>query len=415
MAPVPSWAMARAYDVVEVEKKWQRRWADEGTYEVDADDPRPPWYVLTMYPYPSGPAHMGHVRNYTFGDLLVRHRTMLGYAVLSPFGFDSFGLPAENAAIKTGTHPRIFTDARIAELKESIISLGAVYDWRREIRSHDPDLHQVEPGHLPASSWTPAWPTGPTPRSTGARAARPCWPTSRSCPTAPASAPATWSSSGTWSSGSSASPTTPTSCWPTWTTLDWPERVKTMQRNWIGRSEGAEFDLPVVGRDGSRRRAAAGPAGVHHPAGHLVRHDLRRGRPRAPPGRRAHHRRAPRRGRRRSRAGPRPAPSRAHCPRAGAASLAKRGAFTGSSVRQPVHRPAGARLRGRLRAHGLRHRRHHGRARPRTPGTGTSPRPTACPYVRTVQPPDGWDEHGGPDGGPGGATPARARRSTASG
>ena len=82
---------------------------------------------------------MGHVRNYTFGDLLVRHRTMLGYAVLSPFGFDSFGLPAENAAIKTGTHPRVFTEARIAELKESITSLGAVYDWRREIRSHDPD------------------------------------------------------------------------------------------------------------------------------------------------------------------------------------------------------------------------------------------------------------------------------------
>ena len=92
-----------------------------------------------MYPYPSGPAHMGHVRNYTFGDLLVRHRTMLGHAVLSPFGFDSFGLPAENAAIKTGTHPRVFTDARIEELKESITSLGAVYDWRREIRSHDPE------------------------------------------------------------------------------------------------------------------------------------------------------------------------------------------------------------------------------------------------------------------------------------
>src|SRR5580704_2885020 len=93
--PVRSSAMARAYDVIDIEKKWQRRWADEGTYEVDNDDPRPPWYVLTMYPYPSGPAHMGHVRNYTFGDLLVRHRTMLGHAVLSPFGFDSFGLPAE--------------------------------------------------------------------------------------------------------------------------------------------------------------------------------------------------------------------------------------------------------------------------------------------------------------------------------
>ena len=90
---------------------------------------------------------MGHVRNYTFGDLLVRHRTMLGHAVLSPFGFDSFGLPAENTAIKTGTHPRIFTEARIEELKESITSLGAVYDWRREIRSHD-RVHPVEPVHL---------------------------------------------------------------------------------------------------------------------------------------------------------------------------------------------------------------------------------------------------------------------------
>ncbi len=86
-----------------------------------------------MYPYPSGPAHQGHVRNYTFGDLLVRHRTMNGQAVLSPFGFDSFGLPAENAAIKTGEHPRTFTEARMAELKRSVIELGAVYDWRREV------------------------------------------------------------------------------------------------------------------------------------------------------------------------------------------------------------------------------------------------------------------------------------------
>src|SRR5664280_3054618 len=130
--------MARAYDVVDIEKKWQQFWAEKGFYEVDADDPRPPWYVLTMYPYPSGPAHMGHVRNYTFGDLLVRHRTMLGHAVLSPFGFDSFGLPAENAAIKAGTPPRIFTEPPILELKSSLIRLGAVYDWRREVRSHDP-------------------------------------------------------------------------------------------------------------------------------------------------------------------------------------------------------------------------------------------------------------------------------------
>ena len=130
--------MARAYDVTAVERKWQRHWDDEGTYQIDNDDPREKFYALCMYPYPSGAAHQGHVRNYTFGDLTVRYQTMQGKGVLSPIGFDSFGLPAENAAIKTGTHPRIFTDARIAELTASLRRLGAVYDWRREIHSHDP-------------------------------------------------------------------------------------------------------------------------------------------------------------------------------------------------------------------------------------------------------------------------------------
>ena len=75
-----------AYDVQGIEAKWQRHWRDEGTYEIDNDDPRPPYYVLCMYPYPSGPAHQGHVRNYTFGDLIARYRTMNGYGVLSPDG-----------------------------------------------------------------------------------------------------------------------------------------------------------------------------------------------------------------------------------------------------------------------------------------------------------------------------------------
>ena len=118
------------YDAVALEGRWQQRWRDEGTYEIDNDDPRPPYYVLSMYPYPSGPAHMGHVRNYTFGDLLVRYRTMRGDGVLSPIGFDSFGLPAENAAIRTGEHPRTFTEARIAELASSLERIGAVYDQR---------------------------------------------------------------------------------------------------------------------------------------------------------------------------------------------------------------------------------------------------------------------------------------------
>ncbi len=127
------------YRPQEIEPHWQAYWRERGTYEVDNDDPRPRSYVLCMYPYPSGAAHMGHVRNYTFGDLLTRYRTMQGEAVLSPMGFDSFGLPAENAAINTGVHPRTFTDERIEMLRSSITRIGGVYDWRREVRSHSPE------------------------------------------------------------------------------------------------------------------------------------------------------------------------------------------------------------------------------------------------------------------------------------
>ena len=131
--------MARPFNVSAIEKKWQARWLDEGTYEVNNDDERERFFALCMYPYPSGAAHQGHIRNYTFGDLVVRYQTMHGKAVLSPFGFDSFGLPAENAAIKAGSHPRQFTEARMAELKSSVERLGAVFDWRREVYSHDPN------------------------------------------------------------------------------------------------------------------------------------------------------------------------------------------------------------------------------------------------------------------------------------
>ena len=238
--------MAEAYDVQDVERKWQARWRDEGTYQVEADDPRPPFYSLCMYPYPSGAAHQGHVRNYTFGDLIVRHRTMQGHAVLSPMGFDSFGLPAENAAIKTGVHPRPFTDARIAELKESIQRLGAVYDWRREVRSHDPAyirwtqwifLRFLEAGLAYRKQAPVNWCPG--------------------CQTVLANEQVL--ADGTCERSGDVVQKRNLEQWffkitdyadqllDDLDTLDWPERVKIMQRNWIGRSEGAEFDLPVVG------------------------------------------------------------------------------------------------------------------------------------------------------------------------
>ncbi|MGH9090394.1 MAG: leucine--tRNA ligase [Acidimicrobiales bacterium] len=247
--------MARAYEVDAVERKWQARWADEGTYQVDNDDPRPPFYALCMYPYPSGPAHQGHVRNYTFGDLVVRYQTMQGRAVLSPLGFDSFGLPAENAAIRTGTHPREFTDARIAELRESITRLGAVYDWRREVRSHHPSYirwNQVIFERLLAAglAYRDSAPVNWCPGCQTVLANEQVLP------------------DGTCERSGDVVVTRDLEQWFLRITryadellegldeLEWPERVKAMQRNWIGRSEGAELDLPVVGRDGGDGRPA---------------------------------------------------------------------------------------------------------------------------------------------------------------
>jgi leucyl-tRNA synthetase len=390
--------MARAYDVIAVEKKWQRRWLEEGTYEVDADDPRPPWYVLTMYPYPSGPAHMGHVRNYTFGDLLVRHRTMDGYAVLSPFGFDSFGLPAENAAIQTGTHPRVFTDARIAELKESITSLGAVYDWRREIRSHDPEyikwnqfifVKLLEAGLAYRANAPVNWCPG--------------------CQTVLANEQVL--PDGTCERSGDIVEKRDLEQWFFAITryadellagldgLDWPERVKVMQRNWIGRSDGAEYDLVVEGRDGSDGRdrlalrifttrpdTSFGMTYAVVAPEHPLLDELTT----------AEHREDVAALKARAAA----STDVERLSESGAASLVKRGAFTGSSVVNP--------FTGRVVPVYVADYVLMGY------GTGAIMAVPAedhrdwdfaeaygLPVVRTVQPPEGFEQHGGPNGGPG--------------
>ena len=154
--------MARKYPVEQIEAKWQERWADSGLYEIDNDDPRPPFYALCMYPYPSGSAHQGHVRNYTFGDLITRYKTMQGFGVLSPFGFDSFGLPAENAAIKTGTHPRIFTDERIVELRSSVRSAPSSTGAERSAVTTPPTSDG--PRRSSSACWRPGSSTAAMPR-----------------------------------------------------------------------------------------------------------------------------------------------------------------------------------------------------------------------------------------------------------
>ncbi len=244
----PTHALPERYEPTEMEPRWQQFWVDNASYEVDNDDPRPRSYVLCMYPYPSGAAHMGHVRNYTFGDLLTRYRTMKGDAVLSPMGFDSFGLPAENAAIRTGVHPREYTEARIIELTSSLTRIGGVYDWRRQVRSHDPSymrqtqwifLKFLEAGLAYRKSGTVNWCPG--------------------CQTVLANEQVV---DGRCERSDDPVERRDLDQWYFRITdyaqqllddldgLDWPERVVTQQRNWIGRSEGVEFEMPICDADG---------------------------------------------------------------------------------------------------------------------------------------------------------------------
>ena len=259
--------MTEGYDVQAIEGKWQDHWAKHGTYEVDDDDPRPKFYDLCMYPYPSGPIHMGHVRNYTLGDALCRYKTMSGFAVLSPMGWDSFGLPAENAAIADGIHPGIITRRRIATMKTQIQRLGSAYDWRRELSCCEPDyyrwtqwlflqLHEAGlayKGKAPVN-WCP------------------------SCQTVLANEQA---EGGVCDRCGTIVVKRDLEQWffritryaqqllDDLETVDWPERVKVMQRNWIGRSEGVEFDIAINGSDEpirvftTRGAGQAAGAGVH--------------------------------------------------------------------------------------------------------------------------------------------------------
>lgn len=235
-----------AYDPQRIEPRWQQRWLDEGAYHVDNNDPRPRYYVLSMYPYPSGPAHQGHVRNYTFGDLVMRYRTMRGDAVLCPIGFDSFGLPAENAAIGSGEHPRLYTEARIVELTRSLVRIGACYDWRRVVRSHDPS-------YIRWSQWIFLQFYNANLTYRAAAAVNWC----PGCQTVLANEQVL--NDGTCERSGHLVERRSMDQWFYRITdyaqalldglddLDWPERVKTMQRNWIGRSDGARFSVAVAG------------------------------------------------------------------------------------------------------------------------------------------------------------------------
>ncbi|HEV2288123.1 MAG TPA: leucine--tRNA ligase [Candidatus Acidoferrales bacterium] len=130
------------YDPQQIEAKWQKNWAEEGAFDADRDATRPKYYTLEMLPYPSGTMHMGHMRNYTIGDSIARYKRMRGFNVLHPIGWDSFGLPAENAAIKNGIPPRDWTNSNIAQMKAVCKRFGFSYDWRREISTCEPEYYR---------------------------------------------------------------------------------------------------------------------------------------------------------------------------------------------------------------------------------------------------------------------------------
>ncbi len=241
----------KAYNPHEIEPRWQNAWEESGLNTVREDESKPKKYVLEMFPYPSGDIHMGHVRNYTIGDVIARYSKMRGFDVLHPMGWDAFGLPAENAAIKHHSHPAKWTYANIETQKASFKRMGFSYDWDRTVRACDPEYYRwgqwiflqfmkrglVERRESPVN-WCP------------------------NCKTVLANEQVTEGEC--WRCHGAVEKRDLTQWYFKITDyaqellddldqLDgWPERVKQMQANWIGRSEGAEVDfelLPAEGKD----------------------------------------------------------------------------------------------------------------------------------------------------------------------
>lgn len=236
------------YNFADIEKKWQAKWLSQGTFTVDIDTSRPKYYLLEMFPYPSGRIHMGHVRNYTIGDVIARYKRMKGFNVLHPMGWDAFGLPAENAAIKNNTHPAKWTHENIAYMKTQLQRMGFSYDWNRELATCDADYYRWEQkffielynkGLIYRKNTTVNW----------------C----EDCQTVLANEQVIEGEC--WRCDNKVTPRQMFG----WffkitdyadellseldTMTGWPDKVLTMQRHWIGKSVGAQINFPVEGSD----------------------------------------------------------------------------------------------------------------------------------------------------------------------
>lgn len=224
----------------EIEPKWQQQWERDGLYATHEDPTRPKWYALTMLPYPSGDLHTGHWYAYTPSDAGARFRRMLGYNVFFPIGFDAFGLPAENAAIKNGIHPRLWTLAGIERMKEQLRLMGAMWAWDRVAVSCDPDFYKwtqwfFRKFYDAGLAYREFAPVDWCPKCNTTLAREQVWGEDRHCERC--GTPVIKKNLEQWKFRITKYAD---ELIDKLATIEWPERVKVMQTNWIGRSRGAQ-------------------------------------------------------------------------------------------------------------------------------------------------------------------------------
>ncbi|MHA1599048.1 MAG: leucine--tRNA ligase, partial [Alphaproteobacteria bacterium] len=274
--------MSPRYNFKETEARWQALWREQGTFAVTEDSSRPKYYVLEMFPYPSGRIHMGHVRNYALGDMVARYKRARGFNVLHPMGWDAFGLPAENAAIANNALPAEWTRDNVATMRTQLQSMGLSYDWDREIATCDPDYYRHEQKMFldflkeglvyRKESWVNWDPVENTVLANEQVIDGKGW---RSGADVEKRRLAQWFLKITDFADDLLGELE---------NLDrWPDRVRLMQENWIGRSEGAFVNFPLLGRDDllkiytTRHDTLFGASFMAIAANHPLAHELAEG------------------------------------------------------------------------------------------------------------------------------------------